>query len=94
MDTVDATTVGDHRKAINHKGMEKTTTEVNTVKVPSAKNIRRGSTYFYKWSEAISTILSQKTSSGGYTPLRYLVWEYGAAKTWNTADHNLLNPPK
>ena len=42
--TVDATTVGEYRKAINHKGTEKTTTEVNTVKIPSAKNICRDST--------------------------------------------------
>ena len=40
---VDATTVGQYRKAINHKGAEKTTTEANIVNIPSAKNIGRDS---------------------------------------------------
>ena len=45
----DTTTVGGYSKAIILKGEEKTTTEVNTVKIPSAKNIRRDSTYFSKF---------------------------------------------
>ena len=91
---VNSTTIGEYRKTMNHKGTEKTTTEVNTVNITSVKNIRRDSTYFYKWSEDISTILSQETSAGGYTALRYLVWEDGADKICNTDDPNLPDPPK
>ena len=42
--TFDSTTVGEYRKDINHKVTEKTITEDNTVKIPSAKNIRLDST--------------------------------------------------
>ena len=78
---------------MNHKETEKTTTEVNTVKIPSTKNIRRNSTYFSIWSEAISAILSHQTSAGGYTTLRYLAWEDGDAKPWNTRPQP-SQPPK
>ena len=55
-------------------------------------NIRRDSMQFSKWSESIATILSQHTSVDGYTLLRYLVKDYGAAKTWNTSDTNINYP--
>ena len=44
MGMVGSATVEEYRKAINHKGTEKTTTEVNIIKIPSAKNIRRDNT--------------------------------------------------
>ena len=50
--------------------------------------------YFSKWPKAISTIFSQQTWASGYTALRYLVWENGVAKIWDTADPNLADPPK
>ena len=42
--TIYSTNIGEYRKAINHKGDKKTTIEVNTVNIPSAKNIRCDST--------------------------------------------------
>ena len=72
--------------------MYKTTTEANTVKIPSKTYLHRGSTYFSKFPEEVSTILLQQTSAGGYAPLRYLVWEDILSNTWNTAEPNLSDP--